>query len=182
MRARFAAGPSRSSSGLGGRSPPGGPGRGRSPGGPAGSAPPRRRPAAAADGSVESSDLEAKRPRQAPRCRQPGGGATSDGPWPGDVEGGSCRPQRHPRLDRLDECETSCGSESSVSVNLHPGPPECWGVEHPKPLGGPGWLFSRSQRVWAAQLGCPGRSSFRRGTLDDPGASPRPRSRPRGRL
>src|SRR3954452_7758113 len=38
-----------------------------------------------------------------------------------DVERGSCRPQRHPRLDRLAQSETSSRSESGVSVNLHPG-------------------------------------------------------------
>ena len=39
------------------------------------------------------------------------------------VEGGSCRPQRLAVIDELAEREPACRSESSVSVNLHPGPP-----------------------------------------------------------
>lgn len=55
------------------------------------------------------------------------------------TEGGSCRLLRHLRLDRLHQREPARWSESSVSVNLHPGPP--WlGRQNHKPLGGPGCL------------------------------------------
>jgi hypothetical protein len=51
-----------------------------------------------------------------------------------DVEGGSCRPQRHPRLDRFHQRQPSRWSESGVTVNLHPGPP-CLGRQRPQASG-----------------------------------------------
>jgi hypothetical protein len=55
------------------------------------------------------------------------------------VEGGSCRPQRHPRLDRFDQRQPPRWSESGVTVNLHPGPP-CLGVRTQASWGPPDGL------------------------------------------
>ena len=71
----------------------------------------------------------------------------------GQQKAGSCRLLRHPRLDRLHQCEPARWSESGVSVNLHPAPP--WlGRQNHKPLGGPGYLSGahnvcgRSTSAW----------------------------------
>jgi hypothetical protein len=71
-----------------------------------------------------------------------------------DAEGGRGRLQRHPRLDRLHQGETTGQSELGVSVQLHPRPPfeRRSGKTHSLE-GGPDGYVSRSQPVWAGQLG-----------------------------
>src|ERR671925_1684246 len=54
-----------------------------------------------------------------------------------DVEGGSCRPPRLPSIDQLAERNPPCRSESSVSVNLHPGPLEVGASNTPSLWVGP---------------------------------------------
>ena len=68
-----------------------------------------------------------------------------------DVESGSCRSQRHSRLERFHQRQPCRRSESSATVNLHPGPP-CLGRQITKLLGGPGSPFRRSQGMWAGRL------------------------------
>ena len=148
---RGGAGPSRSSSANSGRSRPGGQGRGWSAGRPQdrlllGRRQPARLP-------VRSRGAVGQPTPRTPlvRARREIAVPPAVGCGRRDIEGGSCRPQCHPRLDRLHQRQPSRWSESGVTVNLHPGPPSL-GRQNRKRLGGLGWPLSCSQRVWAGQL------------------------------
>src|SRR5438132_6050406 len=122
--------------------------------------------AALADSLLE---LLVEQPRAAPRpartVEQPGSRAELllarlEPPVPPTVggggrhaEGGGRRLLRHPIRDRLGQREAAGRSELGSSVSMHPGPP--WAVSRRRPTasGEARTSSSRSQAVWAAQLG-----------------------------